>query len=153
MISRRRTARKLAFTLWAALALCLVLSLPAMAVNSYQVEKIAGDLPRGLQSVGRITHGNVDRLLFGETSSIYMYGEGWATVGHLADLRGPYNPYSGILSVFTDGGTIYATSYSRGQGLKVDALTMDENGVITSTKQTAFEWTLADHDLTDKGIG
>jgi len=128
-------------------------ALPARAVGTYELTKVADNLPRDLQSVGRLTYGNVDRLLYGEWTKIWWYEDTWAGVLHLADLRGPYNWYSGIFSVFSHGNTIYATPNSNGQGCKLEILTVDEDGNIVSTERQAFEWTHADHDSTDQGVG
>ena len=144
--------------LLAALALGLGGALPAAGagdphqVNSYALTQVMDSSPRVVFSLGRLFYGYRDDLLLGTSWGLSkLTGQG--QIEHFADLNGPGGRYHAVTSIFDTGPFIEVAVNSNGQGCRHEVFYVDESGGIKDHTSHSYEWTHADHDMADQGMG
>ena len=124
----------------------------AVRIGAYQAAEKANDLPSELASMGRLDYGNVDQLLFGSRSQVVKYSPEGGTQ-HFTWIAGVSGDFNWLSSIFGNGPTVEVAVDSGGQGCRHEELWVDENGNLTNQHQYSYEWSHADHDATDQGVG
>ena len=122
-------------------------------INEYEVLEVANNLPKDMFSMGRLVTDNVDELLFGASSAVYKWSVQAGGTKLVATVRGPSGNYRSITSIFVTNNLIETTADSGGQGCRHDEIQVNGWGDFTGWNQHAYEWTHADHDMQDQGVG